>query len=376
MIPIFGTAALLALQVVTGASPQTGAAQPPEVFVSEGMSLSVEEILKIDGVVWAMDFVDSSTMIFTERNGRLNLMSLDDRELTPIDGGPNVQVSDSGGLLDVFVDPQFAKNGWIYLTYIKPVGDRGATAVARGRLEGTQLNDLHDLFVANNASDESAHWGSRVVMDRERYLYITVGDRHLPDNAQNLASHGGKVIRLHEDGRVPADNPFVDRAGAAPEIWSYGHRNPQGLTVQPLTGLVFEQEHGPTGGDEINLILKGRNYGWPVITYGDHIWGGQEAEGTSAPGMEQPLHYWKPGNAPTGLTFYRGTRYPEWAGDLFSGTLRGQVHRLTLDWQTVIGEERLLEKAVDRIRDIVEGPDGLLYFATESGRISRFVPVE
>jgi glucose/arabinose dehydrogenase len=287
-----------------------------------------------------------------------------------------VQVSDSGGLLDVFVDPQFAKNGWVYLTYIKPVGDRGATAVARGRLEGAQLTDLHDLFVANNASDESAHWGSRVVMDRERYLYITVGDRHLPDNAQNLASHGGKVIRLHEDGRVPADNPFVDRAGAAPEIWSYGHRNPQGLTVQPLTGLVFEQEHGPTGGDEINLIVKGRNYGWPVITYGEQIWGGQKAEGTSAPGMEQPLHYWKPGNAPTGLTFYRGARYPEWTGDLFSGTLRGQVHRLTLDWQTVIGEERLLGKAVDRIRDIVEGPDGLLYFATESGRISRFVPVE
>ncbi len=376
MMPVCATAALLALQVVTGASPQTGAARPPEVFVSEGMRLSVEEVLQIDSVIWAMDFIDQSTMIFTERNGRLNLLSLDDREVTPIEGGPNVQVSDSGGLFDVFVDPEFANNQWIYLTYIKPVGDGSATAVARGRLVGTRLTELRDLFVANNASDESAHWGSRVVMDRQRYLYITVGDRHIPDNAQDLASHGGKVIRLHEDGRVPADNPFVGREDAAPEVWSYGHRNPQGLTVQPLTGSVFEQEHGPTGGDEINLIVRGRNYGWPVITYGDDIWGGQQAQGSSAPGMEQPLHYWKPGNAPTGLTFYRGARYPEWQGDLFSGTLRGPVHRLTLDWATVIDEERLLPNAVDRIRDIVEGPDGLLYFATESGRISRFVPVE
>lgn len=376
MMPVCATAALLALQVVTGASPQTGAARPPEVFVSEGMRLSVEEVLQIDSVIWAMDFIDPSTMIFTERNGRLNLLSLDDWEVTPIEGGPNVQVSDSGGLFDVFVDPEFANNRWIYLTYIKPVGDGSATAVARGRLVGTRLTELRDLFVANNVSDESAHWGSRVVMDRQRYLYITVGDRHIPDNAQDLASHGGKVIRLHEDGRVPADNPFVGREDAAPEVWSYGHRNPQGLTVQPLTGSVFEQEHGPTGGDEINLIVRGRNYGWPVITYGDDIWGGQQAQGSSAPGMEQPLHYWKPGNAPTGLTFYRGARYPEWQGDLFSGTLRGPVHRLTLDWATVIGEERLLPNAVDRIRDIVEGPDGLLYFATESGRISRFVPVE
>jgi glucose/arabinose dehydrogenase len=376
MIQVFGTAALLALQAVTGASPQTGAPPPPVVFESAGMRLTVEEVAKIDGVVWAMDFIDQSTMIFTERSGQLNLMSLDDWTIAPIAGAPVVQTSDSGGLFDVTIDPLFADNGWVYLTYIKPLGDTSATAVARGRLKDGRLTDLEDLFVANNDSDELAHWGSRVVMDASRYIYITVGDRHIPNNAQNLASHGGKVIRLHEDGRVPADNPFVDRDDAAPEVWSYGHRNPQGLAVQPGTGVVFEQEHGPTGGDEINILAKGRNYGWPVITYGENIWGGQTAAGTAAPGMEQPLHYWKPGNAPTGLTFYRGSRYPEWQGDLFSGTLRGQIHRLTLDWEDVINEERLFSGAVDRIRDIIEGPDGLLYFSTESGRISRIVPVE
>ena len=204
-------------------------------------------------------------------------------------------------------------------------------------------------------------------------MYVTIGDRHIPDNAQSLASHAGKVIRLHADGSIPEDNPFADRADAAPELWTIGHRNPQGLAVHTQTGTLYEQEHGPTGGDEINVLDKGRNYGWPVITYGEQIWGGQTAEGTARDGMEQPIKYYVPGIAPTGLSFYMADRYPEWQGNLFLGTLRGQIYRLTLDWGAVVAEERLLPNAQDRIRDIVEGPDGWLYFATESGRIARIM---
>jgi len=361
-----------AATIVSGASVQTGPPPAePQVFQSEGMDLYIEEVLKIDGVIWAVDSVDTSTLIFTERSGRLNLLRLDDFAVTPIVGAPAVRAEGSGGLFDVMVDPDFADNGWIYMTYVKQVGDGSATAVTRGRLQDNKLTELSDLFVANNTSTEAAHWGSRVIMDRQRYLYITVGDRHVPDNAQDLSSHGGKVIRLHADGRVPDDNPFIDREGAAPEVWTYGHRNPQGLTLQPGTGTVFEQEHGPTGGDEINILVKGTNYGWPVITYGENIWGGQQAEGTARKGMEQPAKYWVPGVAPAGMTFYKGQRYEGWHGDLFNGTLRGQILRLRLDWGAVISEERLLPESVDRIRDIAEGPDGLLYIATESGRIAR-----
>lgn len=360
---------------VSGASvPGYAAGGEPEVFESEGMRLRVEEVVRRDDVIWAMDFIDASTMLFTERSGQLNLLRLDDIVVTPVVGGPTVHVSASGGLFDVMVDPAFADNGWLYLTYVKPLGDRAATALARGRLRGATLTDLTELFVANNASAEFAHWGSRVIMDADRYLYVTIGDRHVPDDAQDLASHGGKVVRLHEDGRVPADNPFVGRDDAAPEVWTYGHRNPQGLTLQPGSGAVVEQEHGPTGGDEVNILVAGRNYGWPVISHGQNIWGGRQPEGTARAGMEQPLKYWVPGIAPAGMTFYTGPRYPAWQGNLFNATLRGQLVRLVLDASAVVGEEALLPGAVDRIRDVAEGPDGYLYFATESGRIARIVP--
>jgi glucose/arabinose dehydrogenase len=207
-------------------------------------------------------------------------------------------------------------------------------------------------------------------------LYFSVGERHVPDNAQNLASHGGKILRLTEQGGVPSDNPFAGREEAAPEIWSYGHRNPQGLAIQPESGRLFEQEHGPTGGDEINVIEKGKNYGWPVVTYGTDIWGGQQATGTASPGMEQPVKYFDPSIAPSGMTFYYGDRFAAWHGNLFSSTLRGHLNRLVLDGQVVVSEERLLNDWTERVRDVVEGPDGSLYLATESGRIARIVPAQ
>ena len=359
----------------------TGASVPaPESvsidFQSDGMRLRLEEIAQTEDVIWAMDFVDSNTMIFTQRSGRIGLLRLDSRKIIYIDGAPEVYATGSGGLFDILVDPEFGKNRLIYLTYVKKVGDDSVTAVARGRLRANRLVEITDLFVANNASSDHAHWGSRIVMDRDRYLYFTVGDRHVPDNAQNLESHGGKVLRIKDDGTVPRDNPFADRQDAAPEIWSYGHRNPQGLAIHPESGRLFEQEHGPTGGDEINIIEKGRNYGWPVITYGTNIWGGQKAEGTAKPGMQQPLKYYPASIAPSGMTFYFGARYPAWNGNLFSSTLTAHLNRLILDKNQVLKEKRLLNDWRERVRDVVQGPDELLYLATESGRIVRIVPVQ
>lgn len=364
-----------AQDMTTGASVQA----PGNVsidFQSEGMRLRLEEIAQTKNVIWAMDFIDSNTMIFTERPGRIGLLRLDNAEITFVEGAPEVYAMDSGGLFDILVDPDFEHNRWIYLTYIKKVGDDSVTAVARGKLRGNKLIEVRDLFVANNASADHAHWGSRIVMGRDRMLYFSVGDRHVPDSAQNLTSHGGKILRLKDDGGIPPDNPFAGREDAAPEIWSYGHRNPQGLTIHPDSHRLFEQEHGPTGGDEINIIKRGKNYGWPVITYGTDIWGGQQAAGTSEPGMEQPVKYYQPGIAPSGMTFYFGSRYPAWHGSLFNSTLRGHLNRLVLDHNDRIEEERLLNEWRERVRDVAQGPDELLYLATESGRIARIVPVQ
>jgi glucose/arabinose dehydrogenase len=247
--------------------------------------------------------------------------------------------------------------------------------VARSRLDGDKLVETRDLFVANNPSDDHAHWGSRVVMDGDRFLFFTSGDRHAPENAQLPSSHGGKVLRIRADGSVPEDNPFAGQADAAPEVWSVGHRNPQGLYIDPATGELLEQEHGPTGGDEINRIRKGANYGWPVISYGKDIWGGGQPQGTERDGLEQPLVYFKPGIAPTGIAVYTGTRIPGWQGSLLSATLRGYMVRLELDGDEVKLEERLLAEWGQRMRDVVEGPDGNLYLATESGKIARVSPV-
>ena len=358
------------------AQTQRPSVDPPVSFQSDGMNLYLEEVARSENVIWAMDFVDSETIIFTERPGTIKLLRLGTWEVTEIRGGPAVFQSASAGLFDVLVDPNFEKNRRIYFTYVKAVDDGSATAVAMGKLQDNEIVELRDLFVANNASSEHAHWGSRVVMDEDRHLFFTVGDRHVPDNAQSLKSHGGKVLRLTEDGQIPSGNPFIDRSDALPEIWSFGHRNPQGLVIHPVTGQLFEQEHGPTGGDEVNLVEPGKNYGWPVITYGANIWGGQLATGKAKAGMEQPIKYYKPGIAPSGMTFYFGKRYPAWNGDLFNGTLRGHINRLVMDGDKVIREERLLQESRERIRDIVQGPDEILYISTESGKISRIMTAQ
>jgi glucose/arabinose dehydrogenase len=362
--------------VVSGASQPASATPQDIAFESAGMSLVLEPVIATGNVIWAMDFVAPRTMIFTERQGAVNLLDLDTNEISVVPGGPEVKVTDSGGLFDVLVDPEFETNGYVYFTYVKPLGEQSAIAVARSILADGALSDTQDLFVANNPSEDHAHWGSRVVMDGDRKLFFTSGDRHVPDNAQRLASHGGKVLRIEADGAVPADNPFAGEQDAAPEVWSYGHRNPQGLTIHPVSGALYEQEHGPTGGDEINQIVAGSNYGWPVITYGEDIWGGQLPEGSAQPGMQQPLVYFKPGIAPTGLAFYLSDHLPGWQGNAFSSTLRGYMVRLEFDGDDVMTEERLLTSWGERMRDVAEGPDGYLYLATESGKIARVVPAQ
>ena len=367
------------VDVVSGASVMPAAEMSGDRlrFESAGMQLVLEELAATSEVIWALDFIDAETLVFTERRGQVRLLNLSDGTLTDLTGGPVVKVTDSGGLFDVLVDPDFANNGFLYFTFVKGLGEQSVIALARSRLEGDGLVDTTELFVANNPSSDHAHWGSRVVMDAGRFLYMTSGDRHVPDNAQDLASHGGKVLRLLADGSAPADNPFVGAAGAAAEVWSLGHRNPQGLVLHG-SGLLLEQEHGPTGGDEINLIARGLNYGWPVITWGENIWGGQLPEGTTKPGMQQPLRYFKPGIAPTGIAVYTGEALPGWRGNLFSSTLRGPLYRLEFDVaaRTAGADESLLAEWRERLRDVVQGPDGLLYVATESGRIARISPAE
>jgi glucose/arabinose dehydrogenase len=294
-------------------------------------------------------------------------------------GLPPIAAHGQGGLLDVALHPQFAENGLVYLSYAARGEGGVGTEAARGRLVDHRLEDVKVLFRQQPKSGAGRHFGSRLVFDRQGHLYITLGDRGEMARAQKLDDLAGKIVRLTADGQIPADNPFVNRAGVRPEIYSLGNRNVQGAALHPVTGELWAHEHGPQGGDEVNVIRAGRNYGWPVITYGvEYVIGTQIGEGTQKPGMEQPLHLWVPSIAPSGLAFYQGDRFPRWRGDLFVGALRGQMlARLRFDGEKLVREERLLEGKLGRIRDVRAGPDGYLYLLTDSsdGIIARLEPV-
>lgn len=325
---------------------------------------------------WAMAFLPGGDLLVTERPGRLRIYRDGVLLPDPVPGVPEVHARGQGGLLDLALHPQFPDNRLLYLSYSKPLpGGESTTAVIRGRFENDRLNDVEEVFEAVTEG-RNGHYGSRLAFDREGYLYITVGDRQArpageleAHPAQDLSNHQGTVIRLHDDGRVPTDNPFVNRPGALPEIWSYGHRNAQGLTFHPETGDLWLTEHGPQGGDELNFIRPGKNYGWPVIGYGVNYGSGSPIhEETHREGMEQPVHYWVPSIATSGLLFYTGERFPKWKGSLFVGGLSGeQVARLTLEGQKVVAEETILT-GHGRIRDIRQGPDGLIYLAIDHRR--------
>ena len=320
-------------------------------------------------IPWGMAFLPDGDMLITERPGRLRLVRDGTLDPAPIAGVPKVFASGQGGLLDVALDPAFAENQLVYLAYAGVDDDgRSSTRVARGRLEGGELADFEVIFRSNSASGGGRHWGSRLGFDAAGRLYITVGDRGDPDSAQNLSRHAGSVVRIMPNGSVPKDNPFVGVSDALPEIFSYGHRNPQGLAVHPETGRVWTQEHGPRGGDEVNLIEAGANYGWPEISWGINYGGTPVGSGLrEMDGMAQPAHFWDPSIAPSGMTFYDGDAFPEWQGDLFVGALKFQLlARLEMDGDEVVGEERLLEGELGRIRDVRTGPDGLLYILTDA----------
>jgi glucose/arabinose dehydrogenase len=326
---------------------------------------------------WAVAFLPDGRYLVTERAGTMRIVEADGTLGASLAGVPAVYANNQGGLLDVVLDPDFRSNRTIYFSYASPGKDGAHTAIASARLEPGTLANLRVLFRQTPGHDSGAHFGSRIVIGRDGFLYATIGERgDYRERAQQLDKTYGKVIRIGRDGSIPGDNPFIGRKDANPAVWSYGHRNPQGLALNPFTGELFEHEHGPKGGDEINVIRKGANYGWPVITYGREYYGPKIGEGTAKPGMEQPLHYWDPSIAPSGMAFLSKDAAGAWKGHLFVGALKFTlVARLELKDGKVVHEERLLADQGDRVRDVREGPDGALYVLTESrGRLLRLQP--
>lgn len=362
----------LLLSAVAAAVPAAAQALKP-VTVARGLAHPW-------GLAFLPSFEQDGRMLVTEKPGRLRLVNTRGELGAPIAGLPPVDARNQGGLLDVVLDPKFAQNRWIYWSYSEPGSGGNSTAVARGQLQADglagRLSDVQVIFRQSPKFASSAHFGSRLVFARDGRLFVTLGDRYSRrDDAQTLDNHHGKVVRIEPDGRVPADNPFVGRAGARPEIWSLGHRNIQGAALHPQTGALWTHEHGPQGGDELNLTQAGRNHGWPVITYGGEYGSGAKiGEGTSKAGMEQPAVHWVPSIAPSGMAFLTSDRYPGWKGDLFVGALRAQqLVRLRLDGQRVVQQERLLQDYGQRLRDVRQGPDGWLYLLTDSddGQVVR-----
>jgi glucose/arabinose dehydrogenase len=369
--------ALLSVVLFTSALAQ----DRPAVINSEKHSFRVVTLLTALENPWSVAFLPDGRMLVTERAGRLRLVGQDFRlDPKPIAGLPDVVSQGQGGLFDVVLHPEYAQNGWIYWAYNAPGAGGWGTALARGKLQGLRMTEVQVLFSMQPKTRSSQHFGGRIVFDKAGMLYLTLGDRGDKDRAQKLDDHAGSVIRLHDDGRVPADNPFAKRAGALPEKWTLGNRNMQGATLHPKTGELWTHEHGPQGGDEVNVMRSGLNYGWPVITYGvNYGFGTRIGEGQTKPGMVQPLHLWVPSIAPSGMAFVSGSRFPQWTGDLLVGALRDQMLvRLVLDGEKVVREERLLKGLVGRIRDVRMGPDGLVYLLTDDaeGALLRLEPVK
>jgi aldose sugar dehydrogenase len=326
---------------------------------------------------WGMAFLPDGRVLVTERAGEIRIIKDGKLLEEKISGVPAVRVMGQGGLLDIQLHPDYAKNGWIYLSYAKPTGAEGGTVIARAKLKGNALTDLEELFQALPLSSSEVHFGSRIAFDRKGYVFFTSGERGKKENAQDLNNHLGKVLRLHDDGKIPNDNPFVNTPGAMPEIWSYGHRNLQGLYYDKETQTLWNHEHGPQGGDELNRVEKGKNYGWPVITYGINYDGTSITDITEKEGMEQPVRYWVPSIAPCGLTKVTSDRYPNWKDNFLVGALAFQlVARVELADGKFVKEERLLEN-MGRVRVVAQSPDGYIYIATENpGMIVKLVPTE
>ncbi|MFU8861349.1 MAG: PQQ-dependent sugar dehydrogenase [Cyclonatronaceae bacterium] len=345
-----------------------------DIVRSEAQAFRVETVLEGIDVPWGMAFLPDGSMLVAQRSGELYILRSGSSEPAAISGVPEVYTRGQGGLLDVELHPEYEENGWIYLSYSYPGEGGGHTAIMRARLEGNALTDQEVLFRGEPLTTGRVHFGSRIRFDSNRYMYFSVGDRGEMENAQDLTNHSGKIFRLHDDGRIPADNPFVDVPNARPEIFTYGNRNAQGMAVHPDTDEVWTHEHGPRGGDELNIMRSGNNYGWPEITFGINYNGTVITEDTARAGMEQPVYYWVPSIAPSGMAFVTGDRYPEWKGNIMIGALAHQhLHRVVLEGNEVVHTERILEQ-IGRVREVKMGADGYLYLGVEGTGIVRLIP--
>lgn len=334
-------------------------------------------------VPWSMNWLPNGDMLVTEQPGRLRIIRNGKLLTAPVEGIPAVHHVGQGGLFEVLPHPEFSSNKLLYLSFAKPLSNNSGTTIIRGTFENDRLSNVEEIFQSDTQGNDG-HYGGRMVFDDEGYLFLTIGERQAPPTgdleahpAQDVSNHNGVTIRLHDDGSIPSDNPFVDQIGALPEIWSYGHRNPQGLAFHPVTGDLWEGEHGPQGGDELNIVEPGNNYGWPVIGYGVNYGAGMPIHSSQrGHGMEQPEHFWVPSIATSGLMIYAGDLFPNWKGDIFVGGLRSQLMArvdLNDDGKQVILWETLLA-GIGRIRDIREGPEGAIYIATENRGILRMTP--
>lgn len=346
------------------------------VIEGEDMNYQLDKVAEGLGVVWGLAFLPDGIVLANVRAGDIRIFRDGVLQSEPLAGVPEVYANGQGGLLDIVLHPDYENNGWIYISYSKPGGGGGHTAIMRAKLEGNSFTNQEVIFTATPYTDRRQHFGSRIAFDNDGYLYFTIGDRGVMNLAQDLTSFAGKTFRLYDDGRIPADNPFVGQENALDEIFTYGNRNQQGMILHPETGEIWSHEHGPRGGDELNIMRAGLNYGWPEITYGINYNGSIITDETHRDGMEQPIHYWTPSIAPSGMAYVTSDRYPAWKGDILSGSLSFQfVNRTVLDGETIVKEERLAE-AIGRVRDVRQAPDGFIYFSTDGGQIYRILPVE
>ena len=366
-------AALLLALVACASSTPPAASDATYQTVDDGGGIELESLVEGLDDPWGMDFLPDGSMLVTEKSGAVLHIDPADWGKKAVNGIPDSIEVGQGGMLDVYVHLD-ADTTWVYLSYAVEEDGKYSTRISRGRWNGDGIDGLEELFTAQPFYSQKRHFGSRILINKG-YLFFTIGDRANRDYAQDLGRHNGKVMRLYPDGRVPADNPFVTRSGALPEIWTYGHRNPQGLALHPDGETIWAVEHGPRGGDEVNELEPGKNYGWPIITYGEEYIGGKIGIGTEKAGMEQPLHYYVPSIAACGATFYTGTRYPGWEDSLLIAALRGtHINRLELDAQGVASESRLFGEQQLRFRDVQQGPDGYVYALAGGDRLVKLVP--
>ncbi len=384
---------LLGLSMIfSSCSDQSPVAETPEVseglyFAEPGQAGDVHETEKLDfwvetvveglSVPWGMAFLPDGKVLITERNGNLRMVENGELLPDPVSGTPEVVARGQGGLLDIALHPDYEENGWIYLSFSKPLSGGTTTSIYRVKLDGYELTDHEEIYTGNRVTNSRHHFGSRIGFDSDGYLYFSIGDRGDMNTAQDITNSNGNLFRLYDDGSVPQDNPFVGEEGLD-EIFAYGLRNIQGMTTHPETGVIWTNLHGPRGGDEINVHDKpGANYGWPEITHGINYDGTEITPDTARAGMEQPVLHWTPSIAPSGMDFVWSDLYPEWNGDILNGALASQlISRVEIDGDQYVHEERILQ-GIGRIREVHQAPDGYIYFSNESnGTINRIVPVE